>query len=1398
MKRPAIITVTTIFLLTCLSFGPAVMAQTPQWCDFWGEAGFRGTPVGSGDVIRAYNAAGQLCGETSGNSGWFNVRVHGVYEGSPYYPNGATEGGVITFRINGQTANVLSGLNTWKAMGSERVDIEVPYQIVVIANPGGPYTGNEGSPIQFNGSGSQDAVTYEWNFGDGNTATGVSPIHTYLDDGVYTVTLTCRNGELSDTETTTATVANVPPQNVSAGGNKTGNEGQVISFSGSATDPGVLDVLTYSWNFGDGNTKTGKNVTHVYADNGVYTVTLSVSDGDGGTGTDQITATISNVPPTANAGGPYTGVVGVAVQLNGSATDPGTADIPTLVYAWDLNNNGQYTDATGPNPQATFNSEGIFPISLKVTDKDGGTSTSNTTVTITSSVQITITTNPSNLQIKVDGQTHNAPQTFLWAPGSQHVIEAVTPLYVTASLRYVWNRWDHGGDYRHTYTVPANHTTLTAHYNPQYKLSVISDYGDPQGEGWYDPGSQATFGVTSPVSGGNGIRHVFTGWTGTGNGSYTGPDLSRTIQINNGVTETAGWRTEYFLSTLVSPQDAGEVTPAPPGAWYQAGALAALGATPYEGSQWSGWSGDLTGTATPATLTMDGPKTVVANFISPIRITIRTNPEGLVFEVDGVSYSETRGFEWAQDETHQLVAPQIQSGETGIRYVFSDWSDGGAREHEYTVPGQSTTVTANYTTQYHLTVVSERGNPQGEGWYDKASLAEFGVDSTASGAPGERYRFSGWTGSGAGSYTGTSRVPSIVMNGPVTETASWRRQCFVSLAVEPEGSGTLQPIDAPGGWADAGETLRLTAVGNAAAGYGFFEWTGSFTGTTNPLSILVQNPLSLTAHFERGLIQINTEPPGLYLVVDGEEIITPKIYNWASGTTHRIGVVSPQGDSSSAVYVFRSWNDGGAAEHDITIAQGEETYTAYFDPVYRVSVESDYGTPRIDGVAVSQGLFPGGSRVSIDIDSVAPFHETIRQRFDGWNGSGAGSQTTALREIEVIVDGPITQTARWLPQFKVTVHKKPAYAPGASFAFDPAGPWFDRDQTVTLSAVITDTAYTFLGWSGAVTDTHAVIRFPVHAPMDITGSFWTPNQPPVIGRIPLIDMLEDAVWRRPFDWFLEFIHDENDPLDMLEFGFVAGPHVQVVIDTVDRRVSIIPEPDWNGVTTIEIWVMDPFGESDRATLQVLVRSVPDLPRPFSLLSPHSGFQMDSWETPMTFVWEKSLSVDEGVDIQYTFYLSPHGTLMGLGTFRIPSLQDTSITIFPQVSGNYWWGVRAEDTRGNQVWCDDIFRIDIGTSAVEGTVRIPETFALRQNHPNPFNPTTVIPYELPRASQVHLSVFDLSGRNVRTLVEASREAGYHQAVWDGKNEKGMAAASGVYLILLRTPEFRAHHKMILIR
>jgi hypothetical protein len=198
----------------------------------------------------------------------------------------------------------------------------------------------------------------------------------------------------------------------------------------------------------------------------------------------------------------------------------------------------------------------------------------------------------------------------------------------------------------------------------------------------------------------------------------------------------------------------------------------------------------------------------------------------------------------------------------------------------------------------------------------------------------------------------------------------------------------------------------------------------------------------------------------------------------------------------------------------------------------------------------------------------------------------------------------------------------------------------------------------------------------------------------------------------------------------------------------------------------------------------------------------------------------SLTATDSLDDRINISWSPvsHPDLMGYNLYRSrwegggfmkvngtpltdPSYSDRSL---PD-SGKYWYYATA-------VYQDSIWEVeslasnhDAGsvvheTGAGDDVIAIPREFFLAENYPNPFNPSTVISYGLPRDAHVRLEIFNILGQRVRLLYGGLQRAGYRQVVWDGSDGAGEAVSSGVYFYRLSTADgsFNQTKKMLLVK
>jgi PKD repeat protein len=363
-------------------------------------------------TVANVNPVASISGPTSGNEGQ-----------SLAFTGSATDAGADTFTYawsfgDGASATGPSVSHTYadEGTGSYTVTLTVTdddggsdttTQAVAVANVDPtidsftvPGSGVEAGILSFTSTasdvGTLDTLSYLWDFGDSTTSTSQNPTHAYADEGTgtYTVTLTVTDNDGgSATTSATTSIANVNPVAGAIVGPNTGVEGQPLSWTGSGSDVGTLDTLTYSWDYGDGtSTTTGTSATHTYLNDGTFTITLTVTDNDGGTDTSTLVVTIQNLPPTVTSvTGPTTGDEGSTLAFFATGTDPGPIDQANLTWSWDWDDGTP--NGIGAGTSHAWDDEGTFTVEATVADPSGLTGSDTLVVTI-NNVAPTIVTSP--------------------------------------------------------------------------------------------------------------------------------------------------------------------------------------------------------------------------------------------------------------------------------------------------------------------------------------------------------------------------------------------------------------------------------------------------------------------------------------------------------------------------------------------------------------------------------------------------------------------------------------------------------------------------------------------------------------------------------------------------------------------------------------------------------------------------------------------------------------------------------------------------------------------------------------------------------------------------------------------------------------------------------------------
>ena len=127
---------------------------------------------------------------------------------------------------------------------------------------------------------------------------------------------------------------------------------------------------------------------------------------------------------------------------------------------------------------------------------------------------------------------------------------------------------------------------------------------------------------------------------------------------------------------------------------------------------------------------------------------------------------------------------------------------------------------------------------------------------------------------------------------------------------------------------------------------------------------------------------------------------------------------------------------------------------------------------------------------------------------------------------------------------------------------------------------------------------------------------------------------------------------------------------------------------------------------------------------------------------------------------------------------------------------YFYKLQQVDVDGSNEFYGPV-KVSIA-SAVNQATKTPKKFRLYENFPNPFNPTTMITYDLAHADDVDLKIYNISGRLVRNLLQTRQSAGQHSLIWNGLNERNQPVPSGTYFCILQTSQQQFVTKMTLLR
>ena len=348
-----------------------------------------------------------------------------------------------------------------------------------------------------------------------------------------------------------------------------------VTFSSAGSSDPEGQTLTYAWTFGDGGTSTAANPSHTYAQPGLYSARLSVSDGANTTLSTPISISVGS-PPTATILAPTDGALfraGDVISFSGDATDPDDGTLPASAYTWTIDflheghvhpgaaqtgaKSGTFTIPTSGHD---FSGNTRYRIALTVTDSSGLTDTRSVLI-YPRKVNLSFSTAPAGLTVYLDGIAKTTPFVYDTLIGFNHTVEALNQ--AAGGTSYTFGSWSDGGAQTHTIVVPAADQSYAATFQASAAPPAIAAYAFNEGSG-----------TSATDASGGGLTGTLTNGAAWGTGRNAGAVLldgvndfvelgnPAALQLTGSMTVSAWVNSAAFPSddaAIVSKRASGEV-----------------------------------------------------------------------------------------------------------------------------------------------------------------------------------------------------------------------------------------------------------------------------------------------------------------------------------------------------------------------------------------------------------------------------------------------------------------------------------------------------------------------------------------------------------------------------------------------------------------------------------------------------------------------------------------------------------------------------------------------------------------------------------------------------------------------------------------------------------------------
>ena len=268
----------------------------------------------------------------------------------------------------------------------------------------------------------------------------------------------------------------------------------------------------------------------------------------------------------------------------------------------------------------------------------------------------------------------------------------------------------------------------------------------------------------------------------------------------------------------------------------------------------------------------------------------------------------------------------------------------------------------------------------------------------------------------------------------------------------------------------------------------------------------------------------------------------------------------------------------------------------------------------------------------------------------------------------------------------------------------------------------------------------------------------------------------------------------------------------ILSDPISGTFTYSPIENFNGSDSLTFSVSDGI-LVDTGTVNITVVGLNDAPSSFALSEQDSVYiTMDNFATDsISFTWDESIDVD-GDELLYDFTASliVNGQVKAEYNSSSLTIREMKIdhqSVFDEIFaaqamfGEIEWDVSVRDSMVEVTSENGALTLGVNASAAVLSINgelLPEVFSLHQNYPNPFNPVTKLRYDLPENGLVTIIIYDMLGRQVKTLINQTQDAGYRSVICDATNDYGKPVSAGIYLYQIQAGEYMQTKKMVLLK